>query len=98
MLSIISENVYIPEIYPILNVDQNIDYTIKLEFDTTALNLNHELITLVSKIYNIYYKFLNYSIIKNETVNASIPVKNTSVKDYDITTIKDRDGNIIKTI
>ena len=98
MLSIISENVYIPEIYPILNVDQNIDYTIKLEFDTTALNLNHELITLVSKIYNIYYKLLNYSIIKNETVNASIPVKNTSVKDYDITTIKDLDGNIIKTI
>lgn len=98
MLSIISENVYIPEIYPILSIDQNIDYTIKLEFDTTALNLNHELITLVSKIYNIYYKLLNYSIIKNETVNASIPVKNTSVKDYDITTIKDLDGNIIKTI
>ena len=98
MLSIISENVYIPEIYPILNVDQNIDYTIKLEFDITALNLNHELITLVSKIYNIYYKLLNYSIIKNETVNASIPVKNTSVKDYDITTIKDLDGNIINTI
>lgn len=98
MLSIISENVYIPEIYPILSVDQNIDYTIKLEFDTAALNLNHELITLVSKIYNIYYNLLNYSIIKNETVNASIPVKNTSVKDYDITTIKDLDGNIIKTI
>ena len=98
MLSIISENVYIPEIYPILDVDQNIDYTIKLEFDITVLNLNHELITLVSKIYNIYYKLLNYSIIKNETVNASIPVKNTSVKDYDITTIKDLDGNIIKTI
>ena len=98
MLSIISENVYIPEIYPILSVDQNIDYKIKLEFDTAALNLNHELITLVSKIYNIYYNLLNYSIIKNETVNASIPVKNTSVKDYDITTIKDLDGNIIKTI
>ena len=39
MLQTISENVYIPEIYPILSVDQNIDYTDKLKFEQVKLDM-----------------------------------------------------------
>ena len=96
MLQTISENVYIPEIYPILSVDQNIDYTVRLNFEQVILDMHDELVTKVLAMYNIYYKLLNYSVAKNEPTNIGTPVKNTTTKDYKITTIKDLDGNVIK--
>lgn len=97
MLQIVSENIYIPDIYPILSVDAKLDYTVKLNIEQTIIDMNNELVTNTLSIYNSYYKLLNYNIVKNEPANIATPVKNTTTKDYKITTIKDLDGNIIKT-
>ena len=97
MLQIVSENIYIPDIYPILSVDSKLDYTIKLNIEQTIIDMNDELVLNTLSIYNSYYKLLNYSIVKNEPINIATPVKNTTTKDYKITTIKDLDGNVIKT-
>lgn len=96
MLQIISENIYIPDIHPILVVDSNLDYTKKLVIEQSIIDMNDELVSKVLNMYNIYYKLLNYNISINDPSIATAPIKNTTVKDYKITTVKDLNGNIIK--
>ena len=58
--------------------------------------MNDELVSKVLNMYNIYYKLLNYNVSINDPSIATAPIKNTTVKDYKITTVKDLNGNIIK--
>ena len=95
MLLTVCENVYIPDIPPILTVDPvAMDY--KLIISDVMLNLNDELTTLVNELYNIYFRMWNYTVQKSDPTIIGNPIKNETTIDYKITTIKDLDGNIIK--
>lgn len=95
MILTISENVYIPDIPPILNYEPAA-MDVKLSIDAVMLNLNDELTNVVNEMYNIYFKLWNYTVSKSDPAIVSSPVKNKSVNEYKITNIKDLDGNILK--
>ena len=95
MILTIIENVYIPDIPPVLTVEPAaIDY--KLSIDAVMLNMNDELTNIVNEMYNIYFKLWNYSVSKSDPAIVSSPIQNKSMNDYKITSVKDLDGNILK--
>lgn len=95
MILTISENVYIPDIPPILNYEPA-PMDVKLSIDAVMLSLNDELTNIVNEMYNIYFKLWNYTVSKSDPAIVSSPVQNKSVNNYKITNIKDLDGNILK--
>jgi len=98
MLSIVSENIYIPKIGPILTVPVSAPYDVKLSFNDSDILLKNELIDTVKKLYDIYFNILNYVVNINDPSLGVQAINGTTVKDYKITSVKDLDGNIISKV